>query len=201
MNPEEMQSAWNSGRNDLPAGRHEALANEFTLKLARRRRMRSIWLAHTFVWLTFITGVAVWNTGTGKVRPERDWALFPLLIVPWAFAFHFLRKHLRPEVSPVSGELPVTEALRTALSANRAEQCRLKLVGILFAIMTPFLAFSVQQLTLAGKVSSRELPSMVALFGAALLFGLLLILARYFGRVLPEARRLKALLSELAEEA
>jgi hypothetical protein len=201
MNSEEMQSTWNSGRNDLPAGRHEALANEFALKFARRRRLNSIWLAHTFVWLTFITVVAVWNLGLGKVRPERDWALFPLLIIPWAFACHFLRKHLRADVILITGELPVAAALRAAQSANRAEQSRLKLVGILFAITTPILALSILQLTLAGKVSPRELPSMVAFFGTALLVGALLILTRYFGRVLPEARRLKALLGELAEEA
>ena len=134
-----------------------------------------------------------------KVDLEQEWALFPMLIVPWAFAFHFLRRFLNPPTSSAPGEFAVADAFRAALNSNRAEQSRLKLVGILFAIMIPVLAVCMWQLREAGKASSREVASMTVLFGGILLLSSAGIAARYFKRILPEQKQLRALLGELNE--
>ena len=197
----EMQSTWNSPRNNLPTAEQQRLADQFTRQMIRRRRFQTIWLVHTFVALTIITVLAFRAIALGKADPGEEWGLFPLLIVPWLFAFHFLRRQLTP-VSPVlRGELSITDSLRAALASNRSEQSRLKLVAGLFAIMVPLLAVSMNQLLAAGKVSSRELTSMAVFFGGTLLLSAAGIAVRFFGRVLPQQRQLDAALAELTDEA
>jgi len=136
----------------------------------------------------------------GKVKLDQEWGLFPVLIVPWAFAFHFLRRYLKPVTPAARGEMPVADSLRAALGSNRTEQTHLKLVAVLFAIMIPLLALSMQQLHAVGKMSSRELTSMAVFFSGTLLLSGAGIAARYFARVLPQQRRLNALLTDLTNE-
>jgi hypothetical protein len=199
MNLNEMQSAWNSPRNNLPTEEQQRLARQFTRQMIRRRRFQALWLINTFVWLTVITGLAIWTIAVGKAKPGQEWGLFPLLIVPWAFALHFLRRHLKPVSTPARGEFSIADSLRAALGSNRTEQSHLKRVAALFAIMIPLLALSMQQLHAVGKASSRELISMAVLFGGILLLSGAGIAARYFGRVLPQQRQLNALLAELTD--
>jgi len=199
MNLDEMQNAWNSPHNHPVDAEQQQLAQRFVRQMNRRRRFQAIWLTNTFVWLTLTTLVAFRTIAAGKLNPELEWALFPLLILPWAFAIHFLRRHLKPVPPVARGEVSVAASFRAALNANRTEQSHLKLVGVLFAIMIPFLALAAQQLYAVGKMSSRELTCMLALFGGVLLVSGAGIAARYFGRVLPQAKRLNALVSEIAE--
>jgi len=201
MNPNEMQSAWHSPRNHLPAAEQQRLAGQFTRQMIRRRRFQTFWLIHTFVWLTIITALAASAIAMGKTSLAQEWGLFPLLIVPWAFAIHFLRRHLKPAVPGARGELPVADSLRVALAANQTQQTHSKLVAGLFAIMIPVLALTMQQLHTAGKVSSRELLSMAVFFGGILLLSGAGIAARYFGRLLPQQRKLDALLTELNDDS
>ena len=90
MNLNEMQSVWNSPRNNLPAEEQQKLVAQFTRQMLRRRRFQAIWLTHTFVALTVITVIAAWSIAIGKTHLEQQWALLPLLTAPWLFAFHFL---------------------------------------------------------------------------------------------------------------
>ena len=200
MNLNEMQSAWNSPRNNLPTAEQQRLAQQFTRQMIRRRRFQTIWLISTFVWLTAITVLAIWVIAAGKVKLDQEWGLFPVLIVPWLFAFHFLRRHLKPVAPVTRGELSIAESVRVALVSNRTQQTHSKLVAGLFAIMIPVLALTVQQLHAVGKVSSRELLSMAVFFGGVLLLSGAGIAARYFGRLLPQQRKLNALLVEMTDE-
>ena len=199
MNLNEMQALWNSPGNRPAAAGQRQLVAEFTRRMIRRRRFQAVWLINTFVWLVLITGLAAWNVMANNVDLERQWALFPLIIVPWVFAFHFLRRFLNPPISSVRGELSVADGFRSALNSNRAEQSRLKLVGGLFGIMIPVLALCMWQLQTVGKVSPQELKSMAALLGGALLLSGAGIASRYFRRILPEQRQLRSLLEELSE--
>lgn len=200
MNLNEMQSLWNSPGNRPPTVAQQQLADMFSRQMIRRRRFQSFWLIHTFVWLTLITGLAAWNVIAKKVALGQEWALIPLLAVPWAFAIHFLRRYQKPAAPIARGEVSVADSLRAALGSNRTEQTHLKLVGVLFAIMIPILAASVWQLRAADKVSPHELTSMVIFFGGVVLVSGAGVAARYFGRVLPQQRQLNAVLRELNEQ-
>jgi len=200
MNLNEMQSLWNSPGNRPPTAAQQQLADKFTRQMIRRRRFQTFWLIHTLVWLTLITGLAVWNVMAKKVALGQEWALIPLLLVPWAFAIHFLRRYLKPAAPIARGEVSVADSFRAALGSNRTEQSHLKLVGLLFAIMIPVLAVSMWQLRAADKVSAREMTSMAIFFGGVLLVSGAGVAARYFGRLLPQQRQLNELLAELNEQ-
>src|SRR6187455_964736 len=107
MNLNEMQSVWNSPRNNLPTEEQQRLVAQFTRQMLRRRRFQAIWLTHTFVALTVITIIATWSIAVGKTRLEEQWAMLPLLTAPWLFAFHFLRRFLKPVSTTARGESPV----------------------------------------------------------------------------------------------
>ena len=200
MNFDELQQSWNSPRNDLALEERRNLVDQFTRRMLRQRRFRTGWLICTFALLLVATGIALRTVAIGKANLELEWGLFPLLIVPWLFAFHFLRRHLKEASILTPGEVPVTEALHRAMASNRVEQSHLKKVGLMFGIMIPLLSLSVYQLYSAHKVSERELVSMVIFFGGILSLSGVGILARYFGRVLPAQRQLNDLLNELVGE-
>ena len=197
MNLDEMQSVWNSPRNNLPAEEQQRLVAQFTRQMLRRRRFQAIWLTHTFVALTVITIIAIWSIAIGRTHLEQQWALLPLLTAPWLFAFHFLRRFLKPISATARGESPVADSLHAALESNRSERSRLKLVAMLFVVTIPLLVVSIKQLHAAGKMSSNEMASMAVFFGAVLLVSAAVIAARYFGRLLPQQRRMNELLDQL----
>jgi hypothetical protein len=200
MNFDEMQSLWNSPGNRPPTTVQQQLADKFTRQMIRRRRFEAAWLINTFIWLTVITVLAVWNVIEKKVALGQEWALIPLLLVPWAFAIHFLRGYLKPAGPIARGEVTVAESFRTALSSNRTEQSHLKLVGVLFTIMIPVLALSMWQLRATHKVLAHELNPMATFFGGVLLVSGTGVAVRYFRRVLPQQRQLNSLLAELNEQ-
>lgn len=200
MNLNEMQNVWNSPRNNLPTEAQQRLADQFARQMIRRRRFQSIWLINTFVWLTIITVLAIRMVAIGQTTSQ-EWGLFPLLIVPWGFAIHFLRRYQKPVAPITRGETTIVDSLRAALASNQETRAHVKLVGVLYVIMIPLLALGMRQLHAVGKVSERELTSMAIFFGAVLLFGGIGIAVRYFIRLRPQQRRLNALLAELADGA
>ena len=199
MNSNEMQSIWNSPLNNLSPHQQEELAGQFIRQINRRRRFQSIWLINTFVWLPLITAAAWWSIAVGNTKLAHEWALLPLLIVPWAFAVYFLRSYLKSDSALPQSELSVIESLRAALASNLNRQARLKIVGGLYVILIPVLALAMRQLHAVGKVSERELISMGLLFGGALLISALMMTALFFGRLLPQQKRLEGLLAEGAD--
>lgn len=197
MNLNEIQNVWNSPSNHPRNVEQERLARQFARQMIRRRRFQSIWLIVTFAWLTLISVLALGNLAKGHLDPALEWAVFPLLIVPWAFAVYFLRRYLKPAMPVACGGSPVAEAFRAALVSTRAEQSNLKWVAALFVILIPILVVAVQQLQAVGKVSPRELNSMAVFFGGVFLASSLGMAIRYFGWLAPQRRRLVGLLGEL----
>ena len=194
MNFDELQNTWNSPRNNLPSEQQRKVAEQFTRQMVRRRRFQRLWLINTFFWLAVMTVLAIRTISIGKVSPEQEWVLLPLLVVPWFFAFHFLRRYLKPVAPMMRGEVSIFDSLRAALSSIRETQSRLKLVGVLYAIMVPLLALAMRQLYVVGKASPRELTSMGILFGGVLVVGGAVMAARYFGRLLPQRKQLEELI-------
>ena len=188
MNLNEMQNAWNSPRNNLPTEAQQRLADKFARQMIHRRRFQSVWLINTFVSLTIITVLAIRMVAVGQTTPSQEWGLFPLLLVPWGFAIHFLRRYLKPVGPLTHGEMSIMDSLRAALASNQEMRSHQKLVGVLYIIMIPLLALAMRQLYAVGKVSERELTSMALFFGAALLLGGTGIAARYFARLQPQKK-------------
>ena len=199
MNSNEMQLIWNSPLNNLTRGQQERLADHFIHQMNRRRRFQSIWLINIFVWLAIITVIAVWTVAAGNTQLTQEWALIPLLIVPWALAVYFLRSYLKSRVPLSPDELPIIESLRAALTSNFNQQSRLKIVGGLYFILIPIIVLAMRQLQTVGKGSEHQLASMAVLFAGALLVSALAMTALFFGRLVPQQRKLEGLLAEAAD--
>lgn len=198
MNSNEVQNIWNSPLNNLSASQQEELAGQFIRQMKRRRRFQSVWLIHTYAWLAVITVVAARTIAAGNAKLTSEWALLPLLIVPWMFAVYLLRSYLKSARPQSQCQLSVVESLRAALASNLNRQSRFRVVGVMYVIFVPILALAMRQLHAVGKVSGRELTSMAALLGGALLACALVMTALFFGRLLPQQKRLEGLLAEAA---
>lgn len=194
MNLIELQKTWNSSGNRFSVHQQEMLVEDFARRMIRRRRFQSIWLTTTFLWLSVGTGLAIRAVILEKTNPAQEWSLFPLLLVPWGFAIHFLRQHLRPSAGVSRGEDPLVDSLRGELKANQAGRSRLKCVGALYLIMIPLLALAMRHLHVAGKISPRELISMAAFFAVILLVSAAGVAWRYFARLSPQRDQLEDIL-------
>lgn len=201
MNLDELQNDWNSLRNNLSTEQQRALAEKFTRQMIRRRRFQLFWTINALAWLTVITVIAICNVATGKISPALEWGLFPLLLVPWGFAIHFLRRYFKSSAPIAGGELPMIDSLHAAQASNREARSHLRMVGVLYVVIIPVLILAMQQLHAVGKVSARELTSMAFFMGATLLVCGAGIAARYFARLLPQQRQLNDLLAQLTNEA
>lgn len=200
MNFNDLQRDWNSPRNNLPAGQPHVVAERFAHQMTRRRRFQRFWLAHTFVWLTAITGWVAVSMATGRTNPTEEWGLVPLLLVLWGAGLFMLR--FRTTAARAAHlALPIREALSAALISNQTAQAQSRFVGALYVLLTPFLALVLHQLHAAGKVSPRELTSMAVFSGASLLVCGALLAARHFGRLIPQRRQLEGLLQEFNQAA
>ena len=195
MNFAELQTIWNSPANRPNPAQREKLTQQLLAWVRRQRRHQFIWLTWTFAALTGITALAGWLLfATSKVDLGMEWGLIPLLLLPWCFAFLFLKRFLKPVDPLASGDMPIADALTRALKANEAAQFRLQTVGILYAIFIPVLATGIWQLHSAGKASTREIFSMCVFFGSVLLLCGAGVFARYRLRLKPQHEHLKSLL-------
>jgi hypothetical protein len=200
MNFDELQTIWNSPGNQPNPAQRERLTQQLLTWVRRQRRHQLVWLAWTFATLTAITALAGWLLfATDKVDPGIEWGLIPLLLLPWCFAFVFLRRFLNAANPLTPGDGPIAHALTRALKANEAAQSRLRTVGLLYAIFIPVLAVSIWQLHSAGKASSREIFSMAIFFGSVLLLCGAGVFARYRFRLKPQHHHLKSLLHHYEE--
>jgi hypothetical protein len=195
MNFAELETIWNAPANHPSAVQQQKLTKQLLTWLRRQRRHQLLWLVWTFGVLAVITGFAGWLIfGTDKVHLRMEWGLIPLLLLPWAFAFAFLKRFLKPAASGCRGDVPIADALARAVEANEAAQSRLRAIGVLYVIFVPVLAIAMWQLHAAGKASSRELLSMSIFFSGVLLLSGAGIFARYRFRLRPHHEHLKALL-------
>jgi hypothetical protein len=200
MNLDELQTIWNSTMNGLRTEQSAEMITRFNATLRRRRRRELAWLAWTFFVLTVLTALAGWIVfGTDKVMLSAEWAVIPLLLIPWIFACVFLRRFLRQTAGQTHGDRTILDSLKAAFSANRAERTKLKTVGVMYLVALPLLALSIRQLHLAGKVSGHELVSMVAFLGGALALSAGALLAKYWLSLVPQERKLKGLLIQFQQ--
>ena len=152
MNFDELQTVWNSPANQPNDRAVEILKNQFLVRMQRQRRFQVIWLAWTFLALTALTLFAGWQVFlAAKVNLRHEWALLPVLGVPWAFAIHFLKRFLAQAGFTIQGDVPIVAAFRAALAENLAARHRLRAVAVLYVILIPVLALAMWQLSEAGR--------------------------------------------------
>lgn len=198
MNAKSLNELWNSSANRPEPDAGQQLAAQFVSRMRRRRRFRAVWLA----WTSFLLTVASILAVTHLIRKGLDgangqWALLPLLALPWLAVGYFWRAFFREGTGAGDVALPLRAVLVAAQAANTAERRHLRLVGGLFAVMGPVCALAIWQLHAAGKTPGNQVWSMALAFGVIFILGGLGLTARYRRRLLPEQRTIEARLREL----
>ncbi|PTY07914.1 hypothetical protein DB347_06715 [Opitutaceae bacterium EW11] len=198
MNIESLNELWNSSANRPAPDAGQRMASHFVSSLRRRRRFRAFWLAWTSFLLTGASILAVTHlVRNGLEKMDAQWALFPLMALPWITLAYFWRAFLRHGAVSGASALPLRAALVAAQTANTAERHHLRLVGWLFAAMVPFTALAIWQLHAAGKTPGNQVWSMAVAFGVIFIMGALGLRARHRRQLLPEQLTIEARLREL----
>ena len=198
MNADALNDLWNSAPNRPPADAGARLAADFVARLQRRRRVQAWWLAWTFLALTVVTGVVVTQLVTrGAAGVAGQWALWPMLVLPWGAAFVFLRQFRRESAVNEAARSSLRVTLLTAQAANRSERRRLAAIGALQSAAVPLSAIAIRQLYLSGKATVDQAWSMALVFGLALAVGGGVVFWRYRQHLVPERRKIESLLRDL----
>jgi LPXTG-motif cell wall-anchored protein len=198
MNNDALNELWNSAPNRPLPEAGERLAVHFLTRLRKRRLYQGWWLAWTFLALTGTTALAVVQiVKHGSTAVTGQWALWPMLALPWGAAFLFLRRYFRECVAPTLSVSPLHAALVAARAGNLMERRRLIGVGILLLAMLPITALAIWQLHLAGKTTADQAWSMALVFGLALALGGGFVTWRYRRHLVPERCKIEALLRAL----
>lgn len=197
MTNSDLDRIWNSPENN-PTEHAPRLARQFLRGLHRRRQLERLWLIWTVVALTTITGFAAWLiTTTDRIQLEREWALLLLLIIPWIFACHFVREFFDRPQCPSEGS--IKETFEASLAGNKVARNRVKTIGLLYLVMIPVLAISMQQLAMTNKIRPHEQDSLIAVLVSVLLASGGMMLVRYFRYLLPQRHRLEKLLRDYTD--
>jgi hypothetical protein len=201
MNTDPLNALWNSPANAPASNAGQQLAVHFLARRRKRRQFQAWWLGWTFVSLTGVTLLVVSHIiRNGASGVAGQWALWPLLALPWSAAFVFLHR-FRQEGSASVGSTPTLQAaLRSAHAATLAERRRLIGVGALLLVTAPVSALVIQQLRDAGKATTDQAWSMALVFGIGLALGGTLVHWRYWHHVVPERRRIESLRRDLEAE-
>lgn len=198
MNTDPLNELWNSGANQPDGEAAQRLASHFAGRLRRRRRLQAWWLGWTLFALAAVTILALTQLARqGASAFAGQWALLPLLALPWFVALRFLRVFFRADAGAAKSSLPLRAALVAAQASNLAERRRLSIIGGLLVVMLPVVALSVWQLHVGGKASVDQAWSMALVFGAFLALGVTGVVVRYRRFVLPEKRTIEALRRDL----
>ncbi len=197
MDIEKMKKLWQCSANAPTVPEAEQIKAKFTRDLRSRYRRFILFLIWVFSALSFATGLVFYQVlVTHKVTLETDWAVLPLLAIPWLFAIRFLaqfRKHNRAHSS--YGE-SIVLTLRAAMDENRLACLRIKRLAWIYLLSAPALALAIHQLKWAGKMNESEVTSMLLLFGVTLITAGGWAAFRYFRKLLPQRAEIIFLLRD-----
>lgn len=198
MTNDMLNDLWNSAPNCPAPEAAERLTAEFLTRLRRRRRFQAWWLGWTFLALAAVTTIAVAQLiRHGAAGLAGQWALWPMLVLPWSAAILFLRRFRLERVAKGSVTSPLLAALVAARASNAAERRRHVAVGALLVTMAPISALAIWQLHVAGKATADQAWSMGLVFGLALALGGGFVTVRYRRHLIPECNKIATLLRDI----
>jgi hypothetical protein len=195
MNPDPLTELWNSPTNLPDAEVGQRLAAQFVAVIRRRHRLQMLWLVWTLFAMTGVTILAVVQLRQSGLAGQ--WALFPLLALPWFVTLRSLRAFFSGGKQATQTALPLSAALAAARASNHTECRNLTFIVGYLIVMTPVIALAVWQLHTAGKTSLNQAWSMAFVFGAMLMLSAAAMAVRYYRYLLPEMRMIEAQQREL----
>ena len=167
MSMNDVENAWRSPRNQPTPEEIEREQGRCLAKLRNRQRGFYLGMTLIFIWLTIITGTLIrhwlWPAAArNAIWLHREWAIVPLLALPWMAAIGFVIQYRRRSQPPSSSS--IGDSLRALAAQARLSAGRKRTILWMHLISTPLLALSVMQIYAAGKARPNEVASMVLVF-------------------------------------
>lgn len=200
MNFDDIQKTWQSPLNRPTPAQIESDKMNFLTDLRKRNRGAVIFMLWILALLTFITGRVVLqliapSPASDPIDLSREWAMVPLLALPWIALAIFYRKYRGyRHRNPDSGS-SISASVRALRDENRLARERHRWVSILSAGMLLLMPLIVYQLRAVGKAGDEILvPAFVLL--PALMLAIFIGMRWHDRRVLqPRQRELEELLA------
>lgn len=199
MSYDDIQNLWQSpGNRPSPAEQERERARLVdTLRRQHRAFRRRLGLA--VGWLAVSLVILAGQVLSGRpFSVAREWAVLPLMVLPWVAAVLFIRRQLRHQRAHAGFEDSVSRTVRALLDANHAAQQRARIMQILLALSAPIMAACIWQLQAVGKTRPQEAASLATVM-AVLIAGSFAGTWWHARRLRPEERRLAGLLAALQD--
>ena len=199
MNFETLQAAWRSNANAPSAAASATLLQEATATLKRRRAELNGLIAFACVMLAVPVLLAGLDALTGQVDAidlAREWALVPFVAIPIAVLVLVVRRQKLHESRHAAADATLLSVFRALLDENAAARWRTFLIGGAIVVFAPLLVVMLGQMGQTGKMSPQNIEQAGIVMGAALALSLAVMAVRYVTRLLPERRRLEALIAQ-----
>ena len=150
--------------------------------------------------LVFITGKVIvhliWPSPTvDTIALTREWAVIPLLALPWFGWFLMVRQYRRHRALHPNYQNSISSSVRALLDENRLERTRYKIIACLQLLTVILMPLIVYQLRAVGKAGDEVLVPAFVIFPAIILAIFLWSTVRYRRKLLPRKRELEALLA------
>lgn len=197
MNFETLQAAWQSRANAPSADASAAMLRDAAAALKQRRAELNGLIAFAGVMLAIPLALVGLDALTGQVDAidlSREWALVPFALVPFVVLFLVARRQQENLQASTDGTL--LSVFRALLKENAAARWRTYLIGGAIVLFAPLLAVMLGQMGETGKMTPQNIEQAGIVMGVALVLSLAVMVARYFWRLVPERRRLEALIAQ-----
>lgn len=201
MDFERFERAWQSSANSLPEAAKTYLMEEMLETLRKRRReFRNFTVMVGLVlaaWTAKIAHDVIFNPF--PFDATREWAAFPLLMLPWA-ALLLVRaqqkRHLAAFLDPYRS---TPEMLRALIDENDTALARTRWMAGIMVVCVALMAVMLGQLVSVGKMTGQNVLQGSILFGT-ILGGIWLYYGwQYFRKLRPEGERLRRLLADFKD--
>jgi hypothetical protein len=148
------------------------------------------------IWLTLFTGWTVYSIFTSAVRIDfvHEWAIFPLLTIPWFVYLKIQRQYQQHLRSFPHANAAIPELLDALIDENLTARKRAKFMLLALLIFVVVTGLALWQLYAVGKMESRHVLQFIILMAGALGVIVLLNSRRYFRVLKPEGEHLQNLL-------
>ena len=205
MNFDDIQKTWQSPHNRPSTAQLEKDKMNFLTDLRKRNRGAVLFMLWILGVLLFLTGKIllhfVWpDPAKVVIDLSREWAVIPLLALPWLCLLVFFKKYRRHRAAHPDYARSISASLRALLDENRLARERQKWVALLSGVMLLLMPLIVHQLRAVGKAGDEILVPAFVLLPALMLCIFLGMLWHQRRVLLPRKRELEQLLASYGDE-
>lgn len=196
MTPDPLETLWRSAANQPTAAQMEIHRAAFARAFAARFRRFAVAMSIAAVVLAAATiALLLPLLQSETVGRAETLGLAALLLLPWIALTLFVRRQLRLRDEHPDYARSIADGLRAALADNHFARARLRTIAILHAVSLPLLGLAVFRLREAGRATTTEAISLVAVLAVLLVATGVVLGVRYFAHLKPRERRLRELLA------